>query len=115
MFFRTTNSRSAADQREPEARLVLHRLALNVLGFQALAAINDFEVDDFALVQRLETVSEDGRVVDENVLTRILSDEPEAFLVVKPLDFAAGHNVSPVSYRPCSSLKKPVGQRRPYG
>src|SRR5687767_15649158 len=105
MFFRTTNSRSAADQREAEARLVLRRLALNVLGFQALAAINDFEVDDFALVQRLETVSEDGRVVDENVLTRFLSDEPEAFLVVKPLDFTAGHNVSPVSYRPCSSLK----------
>ncbi len=86
---------------------MLRRLALNILSFQAFAAIDDFKVDDFALVQRLETVSEDGRVVDENVLTRLLSDEPEAFLVVKPLDFAAGHNVSPVSYRPCNSLKDP--------
>jgi hypothetical protein len=95
--------------------LRLRRLALDILGFQAFATIDDFEVHDFTLVQGLETVTEDRCVVDENVLTRFLSDEPEAFLVVKPLDFTAGHNVSPVSYRPCSSLKNPMVRRDRWG
>ena len=88
---------------------MLRRLALNILSFQAFTAINDFKVDEFALVQGLETVPEDGRVVDENVLTRLLSDEPEAFLVVKPLDAASGHVPQPL----CRQARRPVRSRGP--
>jgi hypothetical protein len=43
--------------------------------------------------------------MNKDVLTGFLRDKPEALLVVKPLDFAAGHNVL-LSFPPLQRLDK---------
>jgi len=52
---------------------------------RAFLPFNDLELDLLALVQRLESISPDGRVVHEAVATTvILLEEPKAFLLVEP-------------------------------
>jgi hypothetical protein len=66
--------------------------AFDVLGFEAFIALDDLELDLFALVQGFEALAEDGRVMDEDVLPGFFDDEAEAFLIIKPLDLATGHS-----------------------
>ena len=49
-------------------------------------------------MQGFKAVSHDRRVVDKYVLATILSDKPEAFLIVPPFDFAFSHKPSPESF-----------------
>jgi hypothetical protein len=65
--------------------------ALDVLGFQPLFAGNGFEGNFVAFIQSFESRPDDGRVMHKDILTGILGDEAEAFFVVKPLYFSAGH------------------------
>ena len=67
--------------------------ALNVLGFESLAAFDQLKADGLAFVEGFEAPASDRGVVDEDVLTGILGDEAEALFVVEPFDFAAGHTV----------------------
>jgi hypothetical protein len=48
----------------------------------------DFEADALAFLKRLEARDLNGAVMNEQIATVILFDEPEAFLVVKPFYFA---------------------------
>jgi len=42
--------------------------ALHVLGFEALVALNDFEVDDFTFLQRFEAAAHNCGMVDKHIL-----------------------------------------------
>jgi len=64
---------------------------MNILGFKSLVARDDVEGDFFTFIQRLKSGPSNGRVVHENVLTGILGDETETFLVIEPLYFATSH------------------------
>jgi hypothetical protein len=56
-------------------------------GFEALVGLRDFKFNAITFIEGLETLAADYREVDENILSAfILRDEPEALLVVKPLD-----------------------------
>jgi len=68
--------------------------ALDVFGFQTFFAGDDLKGHRVALIQCFESLAGYGRVMHENVLTGTLGDEAEPFLVIEPLDFAAGHNDS---------------------
>jgi len=66
--------------------------ALNVFGFGTFIAGNDVKRHFISFVQGLETLADDGGVVNEDVLAWILCYEAEAFFVVPPFNFAAGHS-----------------------
>ena len=66
--------------------------ALDVLGFQPFVAGRDFEGNRFSLIQGFITLTQDGGVMNKNILSRILGNKAEAFFVVEPFHFAAGHN-----------------------
>jgi hypothetical protein len=71
----------------------LHRShALDILGFQPFVAGDNIEGNFVSFIQGFESRTRDGRVMHENVLTRILGDKAKPFFVVEPLDFATGHN-----------------------
>jgi hypothetical protein len=46
------------------------------------------EADTLAFVERLKALALNGGVVNEQIATTILLDEPEAFALVKPFYFA---------------------------
>src|SRR5690606_38013167 len=66
-----------------------------VLRCRALLALHNVELDGLTLLQALEAVRLNGRVMDEAVLAAIVGrDEAEALLVVEPLHGAFGTHVT---------------------
>jgi len=55
----------------------------DVLGFVALAALADVELDVVTFVERLVALAGDVGVVDEDVFSTLTGDEAEALLVVE--------------------------------
>jgi len=71
-----------------EVPIIVIRLSgqnLHVCGGGAFLSIGDFKCYALTLSQGPETPGLDGAVVNENVTTVVLLDEPEAFLLVEPL------------------------------
>src|ERR1043166_3074383 len=68
--------------------------ARHVAGQESLRTLEDFELDDFAVVQSPEPVRRDRGVVDEDVLTRFLFDESEALAIVEPFHAASRHGMN---------------------
>src|SRR5690606_12971487 len=58
---------------------------------RALGPLHHLEVDVFALLQRTETIHDDGRMVDEDIPAALAGDEPVSLGIVKPLDLAVLH------------------------
>lgn len=59
----------------------------NVSGRWAFGTVRDFKFYTLAFSKRFETVANDGREVNENVLATIFrSNETEAFGFIKPLN-----------------------------
>ena len=58
---------------------------LDVRGLQALGALGHFEFNRLAIIQRLVAISHDRGEMDENVLTALALDEPEALAGIEPL------------------------------
>lgn len=75
-----------------EARRSLQRL--NVSGLPALGALHNVELHGLTLLQALEAIRVDGRVVHENVFAVLTRDEAEALRVVKPFHSTLFHFVS---------------------
>src|SRR3954470_11789691 len=68
----------------------------DVDGLRALVARLGVEAHAGALGQGLEARRVDARVVDEEVLARVVRrDEAEALVVVEPLDGSGGHSSDP--------------------
>jgi hypothetical protein len=64
---------------------------MNILGLEAFAAFDDFELDLFTFVQGFEALSDYCGMVDEDILTRLLDNESEPFFIIEPFDLATGH------------------------
>src|SRR5436190_12486097 len=94
-----TRQRSKKIRRRPGSAPARHWLsgsgALDVLGFGTFLAIDNFEVDQFSFLQGFEALPLDARMMDKDVLSSFLSDEPITPLVVEPFHFSTGHNLSP--------------------
>src|SRR3954451_6204858 len=75
----------------------------DVDGLRALVAGLGVEAHAGALGEGLEALRVDARVVDEEVLARVVRrDEAEALVVVEPLDGSGGHSLIPPGiYRCC--------------
>src|SRR5690606_13111972 len=67
---------------------------LDVGGLRAAGTLDDFELYFLTLVEGLETLSFDGRVVDENVVPVGTGDEPVPLLVREPLDGTGLHGAT---------------------
>ena len=65
---------------------------LNLLGFRALLASDNVENDLVTLPKGLETVSEYSGVMHEDILSRLLGNKTQAFLIVPPFNFAFSHS-----------------------
>jgi hypothetical protein len=63
------------------------------LGLRSFGALGDLKLDLVAFIQGLEARRGNGRVVDEDIRTIILRDEPKPFLVVKPLHGTTSHDM----------------------
>jgi hypothetical protein len=64
----------------------------DVGGLLALGALNNFEGNLLAFLQRLEAAHVDGREVCEQIFTAVIgSDETETFCIVKPFDYTSCH------------------------
>jgi hypothetical protein len=68
---------------------------LDFLGFQSLIAGNGFKGNFVAFIQGFKSRANNGRMMHKNVLTGILGDEAEAFFIVEPFYFSAGHKQFP--------------------
>ena len=78
----------------------------DVAGLGALGALLNREFDLLAFIQVFETISLDGREMDEDILAAFASDEAVAFGAIEPFDCAgdtSGHVFAP------SSKKRKVG------
>jgi len=82
--------------RRPEGRRSLRRTgsseSANVVGFVALAAGADVELDLLTFVEGLEALAGDVREVDEHVVAVLAGDEAEALLSVEELHSACSQN-----------------------
>jgi hypothetical protein len=58
---------------------------LYVRGLQTLGALDDFEFNRLAIVQRLVAISHNSGEMDENVLTALALNEPKALAGIEPL------------------------------
>src|SRR5438067_3398945 len=88
------------------SRLLWPRLLLaHVLRLQPLRALDDVELDPVPLGQRAEAVHLDGRVMDEDILARLLRDEPESLAVVEPLHSTLRHEGT---FSCCGRVRRPV-------
>src|SRR5262249_14451330 len=67
----------------------------NLLGFFALSAGRDLELDGVTLVERLVATAFDVGEVDEHVAGPFSRDEAEALLGVEKLHCASGHCMIP--------------------
>ena len=63
----------------------------DVLGFRALRVLDDLELHGLTLGQSLESVTLNGRKMNEYVWSTFLLDEAEAFFLVKPLYSSTRH------------------------
>ena len=63
---------------------------------EALGALYNLERNFISFVQRLETVSRDGRKVYEYILAIVLRDKAKPLTVVEPLHYSICHSVSPL-------------------
>jgi hypothetical protein len=61
---------------------------LHVSCCRAFLTLLNVEADTLAFVERLKALALNGGVVNEQIATTILLDEPEAFALVKPFYFA---------------------------
>jgi len=68
---------------------------LHLLRLRAFFAAHDLENDLLALVQRFESIPKYCRMVHEHILTAVLGNKAQAFLIVPPFHFASGHILSP--------------------
>src|SRR5258706_7489218 len=84
----------------------------DVAGLRALGAVDDFEFDRLAFLERAEAVALNGGVVHEDVAASVTLDEPVAFGVVEPLDLACDthRSVSCLLGREIASLNKKKGR-----
>jgi hypothetical protein len=76
---------NAADRERPAAFTELESDRSDVLGFVALAALADVELDGLVVVEGLVALAHDVRVMDENVIAALARDEAEALLAVEKL------------------------------
>src|SRR5918996_6375856 len=67
---------------------LFHRLGLRPLG-----TLGDLKLHLVPLVERLEPRLFNRRIMDEDIRPTILGDEPEPFLLVKPLDGPMSHDM----------------------
>jgi hypothetical protein len=74
-----------------EKKMISGMNPLNILRLGAFIAADDIEADFLAFVEGLEAGTENGSVMDENILSRVLGDEPEPLFIIEPFDFATGH------------------------
>ena len=58
---------------------------LYVRGLQTLGALDDFEFNRLAIVQRLVAISHNRGEMDENILTALALNEPKALAGIEPL------------------------------
>jgi hypothetical protein len=58
--------------------------------------LDDLELDCFSFGKSPEAFSQDGRVVDEDVRTVVLRDEPEALRIIEPLHSTFVHDQVPL-------------------
>jgi hypothetical protein len=65
---------------------------LNLLGLRTFLASDNVKNDLVTLAKGFETFSEYSGVMNEDVLSRLLGNETQAFLVVPPFNFAFSHN-----------------------
>src|ERR1700734_1244306 len=78
--------RTRARRRRPGPSFLEVELGgLDVRGLQALGALGHFEFNRLAIIQRLVAISHDRGEMDENVLTALALDEPEALAGIEPL------------------------------
>src|SRR5262249_58785074 len=77
---------------------------VNVLGFLALLARPDLELDELALVEGAVAVHLDGRVVDEYVLSAFAGDEAVTLLRVEPLHCSCCSHAAPPLSRLLTAL-----------
>src|SRR3990167_6254751 len=70
--------------------------AAHVQRLETLGAFLDLELDRLVLEELLAPLALDLRVVDEDVRTIGLLDEPETFVVVKALHLTDGHLEPPL-------------------
>ncbi len=69
--------------------------ALNVLGFEAFVALDDFVADGFAFAQGFVALALDGGMMHEDILSGFALDEAEPFAIVEPLDTSTSHKFDP--------------------
>src|SRR6516165_10055519 len=67
----------------------------NVLSLRALLPLGDLELYNLPLLKIPEPLARDPRVVNEDILAFLRSDEPIPLLPVKPLDSTLWHTSSP--------------------
>jgi hypothetical protein len=58
---------------------------LDVGGLEALGSLGDFKFNRLAIIERLIAISHNRGEMDENVLTALALDEPEALAGIEPL------------------------------
>jgi hypothetical protein len=58
---------------------------LDVGGLEALGSLGDFKFNRLAIIERLIAISHNCGEMDENVLTALALDEPEALAGIEPL------------------------------
>src|SRR3954451_4480933 len=85
---RSGSRRATSRQPRPAARRAIGLVRserAGVLGFLALPAGSDVELDALTLVERLVAVALDVREVDENIVALLPGDETEALVSVEEL------------------------------
>ena len=63
----------------------------DVRGLEPLGTLDHLELYAISFGKRAEAISNDGGVVDENILATILSDEAEPLCIIEPLNRALRH------------------------
>src|SRR5437867_4766644 len=70
----------------------------DVLGRWPLLAFADLELDALPFAQALVSLSDDGRVMDENILRAVVrTDETETLFCIEPFHLACCHRSTPLS------------------
>lgn len=67
-------------------------LWLDVLGFWTFVAGHDVEHNQISWMEGFMAFSQDGRVMQKNVLSSLLGDEAIAALFIPPFNFSTRHN-----------------------
>jgi hypothetical protein len=67
----------------------------NICCLQSFRTLGNLELDLIAFIKRFETISLDGGEVNEDIISIVSGNEPEALLLIKPFYFTFGHYNSP--------------------